>query len=82
MYSRGSPEVPLARCGVVLGIVHCLRAPCGLHLLTLALDLLGEEVVERRSDNHDERQDLYLGDRRRHRRAEDVKIKLELQPQG
>jgi hypothetical protein len=77
-----APRSPLSRCVAVLGIVRRLRAPCGLHLLTLALDLLGEEVVERRSDNHDERQDLYLGDRRRHRRAANVKIKLELQPQG
>ena len=58
---------PLARCDVVLGIVRCLRAPCGLHLF--ALDLLGEKVVEHRADDHDSRQDLYLGDRRRHRRA-------------
>src|SRR5215204_301818 len=52
---------PLARCDAVLGIVRCLRAPCGLYLF--ALDLLGEEVVERRPYNYDSRQDLYLGDR-------------------
>src|SRR5215210_2266065 len=73
---------PLARCCVVLGIVRCLRALCGLHLFALALDLPREEVVEHRSDNHNGRQDLYLGDRRRHCRAEDVRTKLELQPQG
>src|ERR671914_623275 len=36
---------PLARCVALLGLVHRLRVPCRLHLLTLALDLLGEEVV-------------------------------------
>jgi hypothetical protein len=43
-----SPEqvrAAYARCVALLGLVHRLRVPCRLHLSTLALDLLGEEVV-------------------------------------
>ena len=63
----------LSRLGVLVGLHRRLPTPSGLHFLALALDLPGEEVVEHRADDHDSRQDLYLGDRRRHCRAEDVR---------
>ncbi len=46
-----------------------------------AFELLGEEVVEHRPNRGDGRKLADLGERRRHRGAEDVGSELELQSQ-
>src|SRR5215207_5328394 len=52
-----------------------------LHLSALTLELLGEEVVEHRSDHHDGRQELDLLEGGGDGGTEDVGPQLKVQPQ-
>jgi hypothetical protein len=53
----------------------------GLHLPSLALQLLREKVVERRPDHHDGPEEQHVVEGRRDRRAQDIGPELELEPQ-
>src|SRR5829696_10159981 len=62
---------PLASQGVVFG----------RHLLALAVQLLGEEIVEHRPDHHYGPEEQHVVERRGDRGAQDVGPNLELEPQ-